>query len=209
MAYLCFQCDMELVPDGKFCHQCGAPTFTTDRAPQVASRVAAEARSRIKQDVRAAATIPTNTRMTSTLLLPQQPKPNTEPIVIPRWKRFVQAPIWRRPIVWVALSLIVLGSGAYAVVTDMQDRAGQQGRARQVVLQLRRECTRHSEADLAAAIARIQAASGGRFTFADSATLFEWVVRSVGVSQGDCAPIIDALSQPDRFERMLRPPTPQ
>lgn len=209
MAYLCFQCDMELVPDGKYCHSCGAPTYSTDRAPQVASRVAAEARSRIKQDVRAAAQVPTNTRMTTTLLLPQQPKPNTEPIVIPRWKRFLQAPIWRRPLVWILLGVVVLSAGGYAMVTDMQDRAEQEGRARHVALGLRKECTRQSEANLAAAIARIQAASGGRMNLAESAMLLEWVVRTVGPTQGDCANIIDVLSQPDRFERMMRPPTPQ
>ena len=208
MTSTCFQCDKDLVPRAKFCHQCGAPTFLADEAP-VAAQSTSEARARVKQDVHGAAQIPTSTRMLQTVLVPRMPKPKPPPPIPPAWQRFVQAPLWRKSPVWIGLGLVAAVAAGVALIGDVQDKLAQQSGQYQIVTRLTSRCYKDSRTAIDAYVARIQKASGGQETLLDSAVLFEYVVRGVAVPQGDCSKIAEALARPNRFEPLLQPTPPR
>jgi len=203
MPALCFHCDVELVERAKFCHQCGAPTFRAEKAAEAVAGVTAEARARIKQDVRAAAQMPAATRMVGTVLLPRLRKAPSPGTPSP-WRRFFGARVWRRPALWGALAAAVFVAVGLALIGDVQDWAQQQTGYYRIITRLSAACWKDSRSQVEAYVARIRDASGERYSLLESAMLFDYVVRGLSVQQGDCSKIIEVLSRPDRFERLVQ-----
>ncbi len=205
MAYQCFQCDKEVLAGGKFCHHCGAPTYAAEQALGVAARAGSEARERIKQDVHAAARIPHATLMLQTVLQPA-PRPRPEPLVPPFWRRVAGAWIWRRWWFWLAVGVVLLVTTSVMVTEDILDKAAQQGSVQKIVTRVAARCFADSPQRIEGYVARIHAASGGADSLLDSATLFEYVLRGVTLTDGNCSKVADLLARPDRFERLFRDP---
>jgi len=203
MPYPCFHCDVELVPGAKFCHQCGAPTFSgsTPRKPTEAT-VGERERVRIKKDVTEAAHVPHATRMMQTVT--GRPRAHRTPPAVPVLMRIASAPIWRKAYLWVGLAVLGVVVGGWVLVEDFQQKARQQNQLQQIVTRLTATCYRDSGAQILKRLGKIGAASGGQMTLLDTAVLFELVARSVSVPSGDCSRIAEALSRPDRFEALLR-----
>ena len=205
MAYQCFQCDKEVIAGGKFCHHCGAPTYVSEQALDVAARASSEARARIKQDVHAAARMPHSTLMLQTVMQPA-PRPRPEPLTPPLWRRVAGAWIWRRWWFWVAVGLVALVAISVIVTEDMLDKAVQQGNVQQILTRVAAKCFAESPQRIEGYVARIHAASGGADSLRDSAALFEYVIRGVTLPDGNCSKVADLLARPDRFERLFREP---
>jgi hypothetical protein len=201
----CFKCDAELVPSARYCHRCGAPTLTVGSGKPLALPATPETRAEIKEVVRSASQQPTATRMVQTVMVPTLPKPRTPPKP-PLWFRLLSARVWRRPLVWVGVAVLVAATVVLAVVDDMQEKAQQQVGLQRIITRLSSRCFRDSRPQIEAYVARIQAASGGTDSLVDSATLFEYIVRGMRLPQGDCTHIVQALSRPDRFEVIFRAP---
>lgn len=203
MAYPCFHCDVELVPGAKFCHSCGAPTFSgaTPRKPAEAP-VGEQERVRIKKDVKEAVRVPHATRMMQTVAV-RTPVPKVPPEP-PVWKKVAGAKIWRKPALWVAVLALGVVLGGWAIIEDFQKKAREQNELYQIVMRLTTPCYRDSRAQVLERLVKVQAASGGQMTLLDTAMLFELIARSVSVPSGDCSRIAEALMRPDRFEALLR-----
>ena len=205
MAEPCFKCDAELVPSARFCHRCGAPTLTVGSGRHPGVQATPEARAEIKEVVRSASQQPTATRMIQTVMMPQLPKSRT-PRKPPLWYWLLTARVWRRPLVWVGIAVLAASTVVLAVVDDMQDKAQQQTGLQRIVTRLSSRCFRDSRPQIEAYLARIQAASGGADSILDAASLMDIIVRGMRLPQGDCTHIVEALSRPDRFEVLFRPP---
>src|SRR5262245_2106845 len=196
MSPQCFHCDGELVPEARFCHRCGTPTFSAYRT-RPGSGLDQVERTRIKDEVSSAAQVPTTTRMTQTVLAPRaaQRAAASPPV----WLRVLRMRLWRRWYLWVGIS----GLAALALVPRVLEHL--EGSARQgqlyyhVVKRLASQCPSDSEVDLSNLIDQIQRGAGSQLTKAENAELFAYVVKSVQLPQGGCAQIADALSKPDRF----------
>jgi hypothetical protein len=200
MAQLCFHCDGELIDGAKFCHRCGTPNFS-GRQEQGGS---AEERARVKEDVVGAARVPTVTRMVSTVLLPQAPRAKGPPPGPPLWKKVLQARVWRRPYVWLALAAVGLVTGAFALIEDIQDKSKQQGELHRIATRLTSICVKDSRAQIEGYVAQIQKSAGGPGTLLDSAVVFEYMLRRVPSPQGDCSKVVEALVTPGRLEALMR-----
>ncbi|HUG38433.1 MAG TPA: zinc ribbon domain-containing protein [Candidatus Limnocylindrales bacterium] len=200
---LCFQCDKDLVPEAKFCHRCGTPTFSSARRGEPAE-ADAEDRARIKQEVVGAAKTPTTTRMASTLMAPQGPRPRPAPIPAapPVWKSVVKARIWRSPALWITFILVLMVVGLWVFIDDLTSKGRQGGEFYRVVTRLATICSKDGRPQIEAYISRINQVGGGE-SMLDSALLFDTVTRNVRVPRGDCSKIVDALSRPDRFQRLV------
>jgi hypothetical protein len=200
---LCFQCDKDLVTGAKFCHRCGAPTFSTAGSGEPAD-VDVEDRARIKQEVVGAAKTPTTTRMANTLVVPPGPRPRPEPIpaVPPVWKRVATARIWRSPALWIVIILVLMVAGLLSFIDELTSKGRQGTEFTKIVTRLSTICAKDGRPQIEAFISRINQAGAGE-SMTDSAILFDMVVRNARVPRGDCAKIVEALSRPDRFQRML------
>jgi hypothetical protein len=144
--------------------------------------------------------------MASTLILPQGPKPQTTPLPArpPLWTRIVKARLWRRPSLWIVLVVALGVAGVLLLVEDLQTKSGQGAELQRILNRLVVACPKNSRPQIQAYIAKTQADSGGGDTIMESAVLFDRVVRSVRIPDGDCSKVAEALSRPDRFELMLR-----
>lgn len=205
MAEPCFKCDAELVPSARFCHRCGAPTLTVGAGKPLGLPASPEARAEIKEVVRSASRQPTATRMIETVMMPHLPNSRTPPKP-PLWYRLMTLQVWRRPLVWMGVAVLVAATAMLAVVDGMQERGQQQAGLQRIITRLSSRCFRDSRPQIEAYLARIQAASGGADSILDSAALMDVIVRGMRLPQGDCTHIVEALSRPDRFEVLFRPP---
>ena len=200
---LCFQCDKDLVPEAKFCHRCGTPTFSSAKDGEPAE-VDVEERARIKQEVVGAAKTPTTTRMANTLIVAQEARPRPAPILAapPVWKRVVTARIWRSPALWIAFILVLMVAGLLAFIDDLMGRSRQSNEFYKIVTRLATICSKDGRPQIEAHIARINQGGGGE-SMLESAVLLDTVVRNVRVAGGDCAKVVDALSRPNRFQPLV------
>lgn len=200
MSPQCFHCDAELVPQARFCHRCGTPTFSAYRA-RTAGLDQAE-RARIKEEVTSAAQVPTTTRMTQTVLVPQAARRAAAPL--PRWLRIVRMRIWRRWYLWVGIGGLALLAVIPRVIDHLAGTARQGQELYHIVTRLAARCPADSRSGLSGLVLQIQNGSGGQLGLIENATLFEYVTRSVPIPQGSCARLAEALARPDRFDRLLR-----
>jgi hypothetical protein len=201
MSPQCYHCDAELVPQARFCHRCGTPTFSAYRSRPASGMDQAE-RTRIKEEVASASQTPTTTRMTQTVLAPRAALRAAAPP--PLWLRVLKRRFWRRWYLWVGIG----GLATLAVVPrviEYLERTARQGQEEYHILtKLAAKCTANSRSDLSDFVLQIQSGSGGQLNRVENAALFEYVTRAVTVPNGSCARIAEALARPDRFERLLQ-----
>jgi hypothetical protein len=201
MSPQCFHCDAELVPQARFCHRCGTPTFSAYRSRAAASVDQAE-RARIKGEVAGAARMPTTTRMARTVLAPRAAQ--RAAALPPVWLRVLRMRLWRRWYLWVGIGGLAVLALVPAVLDQIEDAARGGQELYHIVTRLAGKCPSDSRPELSGLTARIHAGSGGQLSLVEDAILFEYAVRSVNSRSGSCAHIADALARPDRFERLLR-----
>jgi hypothetical protein len=199
MSPQCYHCDAELVPQARFCHRCGTPTFSAYRTRPGVDQAE---RARIKEEVASAAQVPITTRMTQTVLAPRAAR--RAAALPPRWLRVLRMRMWRRWYLWVALGALAALALVPRVIEHLEGTARQGQEIYHVVTRLSARCTADSRADLSSLMLQIQSGSGGHLSLVENATLFEYVARSVNLPQGTCAHIAEALARPDRFDRLLR-----
>lgn len=201
MSPQCFHCDGELVPEARFCHRCGTPTFSAYRT-RPGSGVDPAERTRIKEEVTSAAQVPTTTRMTQTVLAPRAAQRAAAPA--PVWLRILRMRLWRRWYLWVGIG----GLAALALVPRILDHfvveAGEGTEVYHIYTRLSTRCPGDSRADLSRLVERVRGASGGLLSEIETARLFEYAARSLDGRAASCSRIADALARPDRFDRLLR-----
>jgi hypothetical protein len=199
MSPQCYHCDAELVPQARFCHRCGTPSFSAFRTrPDVDQ---AE-RARIKEEVASAAQVPITTRMTRTVLAPRAAR--RAAALPPLWLRILRMRMWRRWYLWVAIGGLAAFGLVPRVIQHLESTARQGQEIYHVVTRLAARCTADSRADLSSLVLQVQSGAGGYLSLVENASLFEYVARSVDLPKGSCVPIAEALARPDRFERLLR-----
>ena len=199
MAPQCYHCDAELVPQARFCHRCGTPTFSAYRARPGIDQTE---RARIKEEVASAAQVPATTRMIQTVLAPRAAR--RAAAAPPLWLRVLRMRMWRRWYLWVAIGALACLALVPRVIEHLESTARQGHEIYHIVTRLTARCTADSRPDLSNLMLQIQTGSASQLSLVENATLFEYVARSVSVPQGTCAPIAEALARPDRFERLLR-----
>jgi hypothetical protein len=199
MSSQCYHCDAELVPQARFCHRCGTPTFSAYRTRPGVDQTE---RARIKEEVASAVQVPATTRMTQTVLASQAAR--RAAAAPPVWLRVLRMRMWRRWYLWVAIGALASLALVPRAIEHMEGTARQGQEIYHIVTRLTAKCTADSRPELSNLMLKIQADSAGQLSLIENATLFEYVVRSVSVSQGTCVRIGEALARPDRFDRLLR-----
>jgi len=200
MSPQCFHCDGELVPQARFCHRCGTPTFSAYRS-RPAGEIDPNERARIKEEVSGASRTPTTTLMTQTVLAPAAARRAAAPL--PVWLRVLRMRMWRRWYLWAAVSGVCALALVPRVIGSLEGTARQAQEVYGIVTKLAARCPGDSRRELTGLLATIYGNSGGQLSLLENAMLFEFATRSVPIGQGTCARVAEALSRPDRFDHLL------
>jgi hypothetical protein len=201
MSPQCYHCDAELVPQARFCHRCGTPTFSAYRGRPAAGIDQAE-RTRIKEEVASASQVPTTTRMTQTVLAPRAAvRAAAAP---PLWLRVLRMRLWRRWYLWVGIGGLGVLVVVPRVIEHLESTAQRGQDLYHIVTKLAARCPSDSRPELSNYMLRIQGGAGGQLNLIENAMLFEYMARSVNVQNGSCMRIAEALAKPDRFDRLLQ-----